>query len=68
MPTYRATFRYGDQRPRYEMIDVEAADLRDALRAAADRVPDEVAVTAELVEVRRQADPDAREYVGDGPG
>ncbi len=62
MPSYRATFRYGGSRPRYEMLDVEAADLRAALIAAAERVSDDVAASAELVEVRRQADPDAREY------
>jgi hypothetical protein len=67
MPSYRATFRYGGQRPRYAMIDVEADDLRSALRAAADRVADDVAATAELVEVRLQADPDAREYVEEEP-
>ena len=62
MPSYRATFRYGGSRPRYEMLDVEAADLRAALIAAAERVPEAVAASAELVEVRRQVDPDQREY------
>ena len=62
MPSYRATFRYGGSRPQYEMIDVEAEDLREALRAAADRVADEVIASAELVEVREQTDPDDREY------
>lgn len=62
MPSYRATFRYGGSRPRYEMLDVEADDLRAALTIAAERLSDEVAETAELVEIRRQADPDDREY------
>lgn len=62
MPSYRATFRYGGSRPRYEMLDLEARDLRTALRAAADRLSDEVAATAELVEIRRQTDPAEREY------
>lgn len=62
MPSYRATFRYGGPRPRYEVLDIEAADLRVALRSAADLVADEVVATAELVEVRRQTDPKEREY------
>lgn len=62
MPSYRATFRYGGQRPRYEMLDLEAADLRSALRSAAEQVSDAAAETAELVEIRLQADPDGRVY------
>ena len=62
MPSYRATFRYGGARPQYEMMDLEAEDLRGALRAAADRLGDEVSATAELVEIRVQADPQEREY------
>lgn len=62
MPSYRATFRYGGSRPQYEMLDIEAEDLRAALTLAAERLSDEVAETAELVEIRRQTDPDEREY------
>lgn len=62
MPNYRATFRYGGERPRYDMLDIDAETLRDALIAAAERVSEEVSATAELVEIRRQADPDEREY------
>jgi hypothetical protein len=62
MPSYRATFRYGGSYPQYEMLDIEAADLRAALAEAAERISDEVAETAELVEVRRQTAPDDREY------
>lgn len=62
MPSYRATFRYGGAHPRYEMLDIEAADLRAALSAAAERVSEEVAASAELVEIRVQTDPDQREY------
>jgi hypothetical protein len=65
MPTYRATFRYGGSRPQYEMLDIEAEDLRAALVEAADRVSEEAAATAELVEVRRQTEPEEREYVED---
>ncbi|MDX1674976.1 MAG: hypothetical protein R3314_09300 [Longimicrobiales bacterium] len=62
MPSYRATFRYGGARPRYEMLDIEAEDLRSALTTAAERVSESVAATAELVEIRVQTDPEEREY------
>lgn len=62
MHHYRVTIRFGAPRARYEMLDVEAEDLRGALREAASRIPEEVAATAELAEVRRQAAPDQREY------
>lgn len=62
MPSYRVTFRYGAPRALYEVLDIEAAELRAALRAAAEEVPDEVVETAELVEIRVQADPEEREY------
>lgn len=65
MPSYRATFRYGGSRPQYEMLDIEADDLRGALTAAAERVGDEIAETAELVEIRVRADPDEREYTAE---
>ena len=62
MHHYRVTVRFGAPRARYEMLDVEAADLREALREAASRIPDEVASTADLAEVRRQTPPDDRDY------
>ena len=62
MASYRVTFRYGAPRVLYEVLDVEAADIRAALRAAADKVSDPVASTAELVELRLQSDPAEREY------
>lgn len=62
MHHYRVTIRFGAPRARYEMLDVEADDLRGALREAASKVPDEVAATAELAEVRRKTRPDEREY------
>ena len=63
MPHYRVTFRYGGARALYEVMDIEADDLREAMRSAADDVSEEVSSTAELVEVRVQADPDDRAYV-----
>lgn len=62
MPSYRITIRYGAPRALYEVLDVDAADLRAALRAAADGLSDEIVATAELAEVRAQRDPDAREF------
>jgi len=61
MSSYRVTIRHG--RPQiYHMMDVEAEDLAEALRLAAERLPAE-ARGGDLAEVRRSADPEAREYV-----
>ena len=62
MPSYRVTIRYGAPRALYEVLDVEAADLRAALRTAADRLGDAIVATADLAEVRVQRGPDAREF------
>lgn len=62
MPHYRVTIRFGAPRAQYEMLDVEAEDLRAALREAASKLSEQVAATAELAEVRRQRAPDEREY------
>lgn len=62
MPSYRITFRYGAPRALYEMLDIDAADLRAAMRAAADQVSEDVAASAELVEVRVQRDDDDRTF------
>lgn len=61
MPHYRVTIRYGAPRARYEVIDLEAADLGAALTAAAGRLEGEVAETGELAEVRLQTQADDRE-------
>ncbi len=63
MPSYRITIRYGGPPSRYEVLDVDASDLREALQAAAGRLSDEVAGTADIAEVRAQAAPDDRAYV-----
>jgi hypothetical protein len=62
MPNYRVTVRWGRPRHQYHVHDVEATSLRDALREAADRLPDEVSASADLAEVRLMGDPDRREY------
>lgn len=62
MPSYRITFRYGAPRALYEMLDIDAVDLRAAMRAAADQVSEEAAASAELVEVRAQKEDDDRTF------
>jgi hypothetical protein len=62
---YRVTVRYGERRQRHHTLDVEAPDLPGALRAAAERIPSEIADTADLAEVRPAPDPDQRTYLGE---
>lgn len=62
MATYRVTIRYGVSGKRYEILDIEAGDLREALRRAAEEMPEEAVETADLAEVRRQVEPELREY------
>lgn len=61
---YQVTVRYGAVRQRYHLATVGGADLRGAMRAAADEMPDEVAEAADLVEIRPAVDADARSYLG----
>ncbi len=49
---YRVTIRYHRQTQRYEIIEVEAADLRDALAKARDGFPPGLLETADLAEIR----------------
>ncbi|MCI0434035.1 MAG: hypothetical protein L0271_10330 [Gemmatimonadetes bacterium] len=54
MPAYRITIRWG--RPqRYHIEDVEAPELREALRIAMERFPDGARQTADLAEIRLSA-------------
>lgn len=63
MPSYRITIRYGaGGGMRYHVDDVTAATLADALRSAAERMPAHVGASADLVEIRVQADPDGRSF------
>ena len=48
---YRVTIRYRGRVQQYEVFEVEAADLRDALAAAAERFGDELAESADLIEI-----------------
>lgn len=63
MGRYTVTVRYGGQGYRYHTSEVEAADLAEALRAAAADLPDEVRATGDLAEIRPSRDPDGREYL-----
>ncbi|UCC74567.1 MAG: hypothetical protein JSV86_08465 [Gemmatimonadota bacterium] len=49
---YRVTIRYRRQVQQYEVFEVEAADLRDAVLVAADRFGDVLAELADLIEIR----------------
>jgi len=64
MARYRVTIRYGDSGKRYEVMDVDAATLREALLRAAELFPPEAESTADLLEIRIQVEPEEREYVG----
>jgi hypothetical protein len=44
------------------VLEVEAANLGDALREAADSLAPEISATADLAEVRLQVEPELREY------
>lgn len=61
---YRVTIRYHRQTQRYEIIELEAADLRDALAKAKDRFPPALLDTADLAEIRL-AKPSERSAMSD---
>lgn len=63
MPLFRVTIRFGATRPRYEVVDIQADTLREAVdKAARQAFSAETADSADLIEIRRQIDPDSREY------
>ncbi|MGD2153346.1 MAG: hypothetical protein PVG79_08755 [Gemmatimonadales bacterium] len=49
---YRVTIRYLRQVQQYEVFEIEATDLRDALLAAAERFGDVLSESADLIEIR----------------
>jgi len=55
---YRVTIRYQRQVQQYEILEVEAANLPDAMLRAVDRFPAELTETSDLVEVRLAHPPD----------
>jgi hypothetical protein len=61
MPLYRVTIRFGAPKQQYEVLDLSANSLREAMRHAVEQFPDAAADNADLVEIRRQVDPEERE-------
>lgn len=61
---FQVTVRYGSRYQRYHTFEVDVANARDALAAAATRIPEEIAREADLVEVRVAVDPDDRPHPG----
>lgn len=53
---YQITIRYGKKTHRYHSLTVEAPDAVAALRAAADKVPVELAPDIDIVELREAPD------------
>lgn len=62
MALFRVTIRYGEPRQRYEVLDIEADDMPDALRRLTASYPADAQTTSDLVEVRRQTVPEERAY------
>jgi len=60
---YQITVRYGGRRQRYHTLVVDAEDAVEALRAAADAIPEEIVADVDLVELRAAVDPDQRQYL-----
>lgn len=60
---FHLTVRWGHPRTHYHQAEVEAPGLREALERAARSLPDEVAATADLAELRPAPDPDERSYL-----
>jgi hypothetical protein len=60
MPLYRVTIRFGSPKQQYHVLDLSANSLREAMRMAAAEYPEAAAENADLVEIRRQVDPDER--------
>jgi hypothetical protein len=61
MALYRVTVRFGSPKQQYHVQDLTANSLREAMRLATEQFPDAAMESADLVEIRRQVDPDARE-------
>jgi hypothetical protein len=62
MPLYRVTIRFGSPRQQYHVVDITANSLREATRIAVDRFPEAALATADLSEIRKQTEPEEREY------
>ena len=62
MPLYRVTIRFGTPRQQYHVQDLSANSLREAMRLAVEEFPEAAAESADLVEIRRQQDPEQRQF------
>jgi hypothetical protein len=62
MALYRVTIRFGSPKQQYDVLDLTANSLREAMRMAVEQFPDAASEDADLVEIRRQLDPDDREF------
>lgn len=60
MIQYRVTIRFGSPRQQYHMMDITASSLRDAMRIASEDFPEAALADADLVEIRRQTQPEER--------
>ncbi len=65
MVEYQVTVRFGEGRQRYHIFTVEAEGMVEALRAAAKELPEEVAGSGDLVEIRPAIEPEGRSYLGE---
>ncbi|MBR9989916.1 MAG: hypothetical protein KFH98_09185 [Gemmatimonadetes bacterium] len=61
MPQYRVTIRFGSPRQQYHVMDLSANSLREAMRMATEDFPEAALQDADLMEIRRQTEPDERE-------
>ena len=61
MPRYRMTVRIGRPGRQYDMQDLEAETLRDALRQALEQFPADAA-QSDLLELRLLVDAEQRSY------
>ena len=57
---YQITVRYGRRYQRYHTLEIDASDVAQALRRAADALPDEILPDADLVELRIAVGPESR--------
>ena len=58
---YRVTIRFGSPRQQYHVMDLTANSLREAMRMATEDFPEAALQDADLMEIRRQTQPDERE-------
>ena len=57
---YQITIRYGKKSQRYLALTLTAADVVEALRLAAEGIPEEIVAEVDLVELREAPDFDKR--------